>query len=120
MRRSGKGSGGGAGMNKVVHKPVRTGAAREHIQKAGVAQLGQMQGNHATNKGATNYKGVGLIGPKSPISVPLGNEVALNVGGGGPGTGRTIYKTGTQCMTGAADKGNPTPKANSLWPGWEK
>ena len=120
MAMKGHKPGGGIASKQHVRKPVRTGAAREHIQKAGVAQLGQMQGNHATNKGATNYKGVGLIGPKSPISVPLGNEVALNVGGGGPGTGRTIYKTGTQCMTGAPDKGDPTPKAKELWPGWEK
>jgi len=107
----------GIRSKNLVHKPVRTGAPREHIQKAGVAQLGEMQGNHATNKGATNYKGVGLIGPKSPISVSLGNEVALNVGGGGPGTGRTIYKTGTQCMTGAPAQGNPPP-SGELFPGW--
>jgi hypothetical protein len=117
MAMKGHKPGGGIASKQHVRKPVRTGAAREHIQKAGVAQLGQMQGNHATNKGATNYKGVGLIGPKSPISVPLGNEVALNVGGGGPGTGRTIYKTGTQCMTGAPAQGNPPP-AGELFPGW--
>jgi hypothetical protein len=110
---------GGIKSRNVVHKPVRTGAAREHIQKAGVAQLGQMQGNHATNKGATNYKGVGLIGPKSPIRVPLGNEVALNVDGGGPGKGRTIYETGTQCQTGAPAQGNPPPAGNAL-AGWER
>jgi hypothetical protein len=39
MRRSGTGSGGGYGSNKVVKKPVRTGAARHHIQKAAVAEL---------------------------------------------------------------------------------
>jgi hypothetical protein len=111
----------GIRSKNLVHKPVRTGARREHIQKASVAQLGQRQGDHATNKGSsTGYTGVGLIGPKQPISTPLRNTMALNVGRGGPGTGRTIYKTGTQCMTGAPDKGNPTPKAKELWPGWEK
>ena len=109
----------GIRSKNLVHKPVRTGAPREHIQKAGVAQLGEMQGNHATNKGATNYKGVGLIGPKSPIRVPLGNEVALNVDGGGPGKGRTIYETGTQCQTGAPNPGNP-PASKNVFEGWER
>jgi hypothetical protein len=121
MAMKGHKPGGGIASKQHVRKPVRTGAAREHIQKAAVAQIGQRQGDHVTNRaGSTGYRGESLIGPKSPISVSLGNEVALNVRGGGPGTGRTIYKTGTQCMTGAPDKGNPTPKAKELWPGWEK
>jgi hypothetical protein len=44
----------------------------------------------------------------------------LNVGGGGPGKGREVMRTGTQGCHGAPAKGDPTPKANSLWPGWEK
>jgi hypothetical protein len=112
---------GGIRSKTVVHKPVRTGAAREHIQKAGVAQLGQMQGDHATNRGSTNNKGVGLIGPNKPISVKLGNEVALNVGKGGVGTGRKQYgQAGSQGCHGAPDPGDPMPKAKALWPGWEK
>lgn len=31
-----------------------------------------------------------------PAAVPLGNEVAKNVGAGGPGKGRTVHATGTQ------------------------
>ena len=84
----------GIRSKNLVHKPVRTGARREHIQKASVAQLGQMQGNHATNKGATNYKGVGLIGPKSPISVKLGNEIAAATKCGVGGS-REVMRTGT-------------------------
>jgi hypothetical protein len=34
--------------------------------------------------------------------VELGNKVALNVGGGGVGAGRTIHKTGTQQQHGSA------------------
>ena len=37
--------------------------------------------------------------------VPSGNQVALNVGQGGPGTGRTVYRTGTQQMHGAPVQG---------------
>jgi hypothetical protein len=107
-------------MNKVVHKPVRTGAVREHIQKAGVAQIGQRQGDHVTHRtGSTGYRGEKLVGPKHPISVKLGNEVALNVDGGGPGKGRTIYETGTQCQTGAPNPGN-APTSKNVFEGWEK
>jgi hypothetical protein len=112
----------GIRSKNLVHKPVRTGAAREHIQKAGVAQLGQMQGSHVTEKGSDlGYRGVGLIGPKQPISVPLGNEVALNVGKGGPGTGRDpAMRSGSQGCYGQPASGSPMPKAKTLWPGWEK
>jgi len=113
-------SGGGITSKNLVHKPVRTGAERRHIQKAGVAQLGQRQGDHVTERaGSTGYRGESLVGPKHPISTPLGNEVALNVGKGGPGKGRTIYATGTQCMTGAPDRGNPMP-VGEIFPGFKK
>jgi hypothetical protein len=110
----------GIRSKNLVHKPVRTGARREHIQKASVAQLGQRQGDHATNKGSsTGYTGVSLVGPKSPISVPLGNEVAANtprkVGGG-----REVMKSGSQCMTGPVNPGQPMQPTKPLWPGWEK
>ena len=89
------GPGGGYGSRQHVTTKVRTGAPRQHIQKAGVAQLGSMVGDHATDKGATGYKGVGLIGPKHPISAPLGNEVAQATVCG-PGGSRTIHAHGSQ------------------------
>jgi hypothetical protein len=111
--------GGGIKSRTVVHKPVRTGAPRQHVQKASVAQLGQMQGDHVTDrKGSTGYTGVGLIGPKHPISEPLGNEVAAKTVCG-PGGSRTIYKTGFQQTHGQPAQGNPTP-TKTLFPGWEK
>jgi hypothetical protein len=112
--------GGGIKSRNVTKQNVRTGARREHIQKAGIVQLGQMQGDHVTNQGSTHYKGVGLFGPKQPISVPLGNTVALNVGGGGPGKGRTLHgQSGSQGCHGQPAAGNPMP-AKELWPGWGK
>jgi hypothetical protein len=99
---------------------VRTGQRREHIQKAGVAQLGQRQGDHATNKsGSTGYTGVSLIGPKHPISVPLGNEVSAKTQCG-PGGSREVMKSGSQGVQGPVNRGDPMPKAKELWPGWEK
>ena len=83
----------------------RTGGQRERIRHAGVAQYGQAQGNHVT--GAEGGGGdLGYHGVKAHTGMPgytseLGNKVALNVGGGGPGRGRTIYKTGSQCQTGS-------------------
>ena len=61
MRRSGVGSGGGHGSKNVVHKPQRLGAPRERIRPSGVGQIGQRQGDHITNQGATGYGGVPLV-----------------------------------------------------------
>jgi hypothetical protein len=105
-------------MNKVVHKPVRTGAERRHIQKAGVAQLGQMQGSHVTDGGDTGYRGIGLVGPKHPISEPLGNEIAARTVCGAGGS-REVMKTGSQGVHGNVERGNPKP-AGTLFPGWER
>jgi hypothetical protein len=45
--------------------------------------------------------------------VPFGNEVALNVGKGGCGTGRTLYgQSGVQGVHGSANPGEP--RANRL------
>jgi len=83
----------------------RTGKQRERIRHAGVAQYGQAQGNHVT--GAEGGGGdLGYHGVKAHTNMPgytseLGNKVALNVGGGGPGTGRKVYATGSQCQTGS-------------------
>jgi hypothetical protein len=112
MRRSGKGSGGGPGMNKIVRPGVRTGAAREHIHPGGVAQLGQKVGDHTRN-GSTGYRGEPLDGPKQPISVKLGNEVAKATVAG-PGGSRTVMRTGAQGLHGSADPGKPTPRRDIL------
>jgi hypothetical protein len=46
--------------------------------------------------------------------VKFGNEVALNVGKGGCGTGRTIYKTGSQGMQGNVAPGNAPAKNRDI------
>src|SRR5690348_8775334 len=93
MRRSGVGSGGGIGMNKNVQPSVKTGSGSRGTRPAGVQMLGTMQGDHVTTHGgsATGYRGERLHNDKNFQPVPFGNEVALNVGKGGCGTGRTIY-----------------------------
>jgi hypothetical protein len=106
-----KGSGGGGYHSRQhVEKSVRTGSGSRGTHPGGVAQLGQHVGDKATHgrsKGS-GYRGEPLHNNRSFQPVPFGNSVALNVGAGGPGTGRTIYKTGSQCQTGT-NPGNPRP-----------
>jgi hypothetical protein len=98
MRRGGN---AGGGINSRVNKsvPTRTGTPARGISPGGVSQFGSSVGNHATGSAATTgYRGERYLEGKTPAggAVPLGNQVALNVGKGGAGTGRTIYKTGSQ------------------------
>jgi hypothetical protein len=70
--------------------------------------LGNMQGSHVTRGQESNYRGEPLHDNRSFQPVPFGNEVALNVKGGGPGTGRTIYKTGSQDQYGSGGPEKPS------------
>jgi hypothetical protein len=110
MAMKGHQPGGGIASKQHVQTPVRTGSGSHNAHPAGAAQLGQAYGDHVTTRvGSTGYKGEPLHGPASRNfqPVPFGNEVALNVKGGGPGTGRTIYKTGTQDLHGSGGPQKP-------------
>jgi hypothetical protein len=98
--RSGHRPAGGIASRQHVKTPVRTGSGSKSTNPGAVAQLGQSQGNHITNKSETNYRGEIFHKPPNFQPVKFGNEVALNVGKGGCGTGRTIYKTGLQDQHG--------------------
>jgi hypothetical protein len=113
MRRSGKGSGGGAGMNKNVSPPVRYGQARKEKRVAAVSQIGQSMGNHVTDRRQV-VNPIERLEGRQGISVPLGNEVARNVGGGGPGAGRVVMKTGSQSTHGSVNPGRSTPARDIL------
>jgi hypothetical protein len=65
-----------------------------------------MQGNHVTTHGGgkTSYRGDPDF-TRAGYSPPVGPTSFNNVG---PGGGRTIYKTGSQCQTGT-NPGNPRP-----------
>jgi hypothetical protein len=79
--------------------------------------LGTMQGDHITNRagGGTGYRGERLHNDKSFQPVPFGNEVALNVGKGGCGTGRTLYgQAGSQGTHGATNPGSPRPPGRGI------
>src|SRR6516164_8541663 len=107
--RSGHRPGGGIASRVNVQPKVRTGTGSRSTNPGGVGQLGQMQGSHDTRGEESNYRGDPLHSGRSFQPVKFGNEVALNVGKGGCGTGRTIYKTGSQGTQGNVAAGNPRP-----------
>ena len=100
------GGGLGSRVNKSV--PVRTGTPARGISPGARSQFGSSVGNHATDRAkSTGYRGERYLEGKTPAggNVPLGNQVAGNVGKGGPGTGRTVMRSGSQ-------QGTPvTPRA---------
>jgi hypothetical protein len=102
QRTSGNIRGGGFGSRNVKEVPVRTGTPARGINPAAVAQLGGVYGNHITERRETNYRGEPYLVGKNPAggAVPLGNQLATNVGKGGPGTGREVFKCGSQGAPG--------------------
>ena len=113
-----KGSGGGGYHSRQhVEKSVRTGTGSRGTNPGGVGQLGAMQGSHVTRGEESSYRGEPLHGGRSFQPVKFGNEVALNVGKGGCGTGRTIYSSGSQSGSsghGPSNPGNPRPQARDI------
>jgi hypothetical protein len=110
--------GGGIASKQHVSIPVRTGSGPRSARPAGVAQIGTSIGDHITNKSDTGYRGERMHNDRTFQPVPFGNEVALNVGKGGCGTGRTIYgQSGSQGQHGAPDRGEPgLPSTKGQWP----
>jgi hypothetical protein len=97
-------SGGGINSYKVKSVGVKTGSKAKGIAPECAASIGIQR---VTTRG---YKEPVMPGP---ISVPLGNEVALNVGGGGPGAGRTVSKAGSQGTHGPVAS-NPIPAPRDI------
>lgn len=121
-----KGGAGGGPGSKALGQPTQyfVGRPSTRISPAGVSQMGGSYGNHSMDSGGKKLtKSIepvrgGALPKGGPGGVPLGSEVATNVGGGGPGKGRTLYgQGGTQGCHGAPDPGNPPP-AGELFPGW--
>jgi len=107
-----KGSGGGGYHSRQhVEKSVRTGTGPRSARPAGVAMFGTMQGSHSTVGGGseTSYRGEKLHNDRTFQPVKFGNEVALNVGRGGPGKGRDVMACGSQGTHGSVNPGNPRP-----------
>ena len=112
-------AGGGIRSRVVTQKPVRTGERARAMSPKGVSQIGSSLGNHVTERRqlVNPVERVrGQLKPSGgPGGIPLGNEVAKNVGKGGCGTGRVLYgQSGTQRMHGSANPGSPTQRRDIL------
>jgi hypothetical protein len=90
-------------MNKNVRPSVQTGKPARQWHQGGVSQFGESVGSHTTHERDSDYRGDKVRGQYrpagSPGSVPLGNQIATNVGAGGPGKG-------ARCMAKADCKAN--------------
>jgi hypothetical protein len=108
--RSGHRPGGGIASRNVTHRnaPKREPRPRA-INPSAVNQLGNLLGDHITNKATTGYRGEELVrgkGYSGPIG-PTDNVAACGVGGG-----RDVHKTGSQGMTGSG--GAPKPAGRDI------
>jgi hypothetical protein len=98
----------------VVQQSVRTGSGSRGTRPGGAESIGKSYGDHITNKDSTGYRGPKFHDDKSFQPVPFGNQVALNVGKGGPGTGRTLYgQSGQQGQHGPV-AGSPRPRGRDI------
>jgi hypothetical protein len=110
QNRMGHKPGGGLHSRNVRHSTAPKVEPRaKRIREPAVAQIGGSYGDHVTNtKGpGTGWRPGSIYGGKG-YSNPVGpTNMALS----GPGSGRTIYKTGTQCQTGTANPGTSRPQS---------
>ena len=111
-----KGSGGGGyGSRPHTEQSVRTGTGSRSTRPAGVANIGLMYGTHVTDHRESDFRGERLHNERNFQPVKFGNEVALNVGKGGCGTGRTLYgQSGSQGTHGAVNPGQPRPQGRGI------
>ena len=89
-------TGGGILGNKNVSPGVRTGSPSKATSPCAASELGQ---SVAFKKESVE------VGPAYHSGVKLGNEKALDVGKGGPGTGRTVMRSGSQSLHGPVNQG---------------
>ena len=90
-------SGGGITSNKFVQPNIRTGSPNKGTSPAAADQLGQ----------SVSFKREQVEMGRAYQGTPLGNEIALNVKGGGPGKGREVFRSGSQGRHGPPVAGEP-------------
>lgn len=114
-------AGGGASSRVVREVGVRNGQRANEMRPRGVSQIGSSMGNHRTDASGKASRAVEAVkGRPLPagLSVPLGNAVSLNVGAGGPGTGRKLYgQSGSNKQYGSSATGLPRiANTKGEWP----
>jgi hypothetical protein len=104
-------SGGGLTSNKLVRPGVKPGpASTNKISPRGVSQFGYATGAEIERAGSYGTRNTALpVNAGTMSQVPLGNAVALNVKGGGPGAGREVHRSGSQSLHGAPVHGSTPP-----------
>jgi hypothetical protein len=107
-------SGGGITSRNLKQVGIRTGKRREAVNPGYAGQLGSRVGDHVTDcRQSSGYRGESFGGGPG-IPSKLGNELALNVKGGGPGKGYNLYgQCGSQSQYGKANPGIPKRRASS-------
>jgi len=110
--------GGGIASRVNVSPQVRVGPGSRAARPGGVGQLGNIQGSHVTSHDDSDYRGESLHSGPSFQPVPFGNQIATNVGKGGPGAGRTLHgQSGSQGCHGQPAQGAPgLPSTRGQWP----
>jgi hypothetical protein len=109
-------TGGGILGKNVTSVSVRAGKPTTNVvSPRGVSQYGYAPGDKLTKEaGHTGVNSAVNVFERKAPEAPLGNAVSLNVGKGGPGTGRTTYPSGYQALRG--DGGPPLPSTGDWFP----
>jgi hypothetical protein len=106
----------GGGIQSTVNRSVGVRAGKSTtnvVSPRGTSQLGAAQSGKMRQGAHTAVNTSLSVFERKAAEQPLGNAVALNVGKGGPGTGRTTYPSGYQALHGAPVQGS-TPKPRDI------
>jgi hypothetical protein len=107
----------GGGINSTVTRTVGVHAGKPStnvVSPRGTSQLGASQSGRIKDGAHTSINTALNVFERKAAEQPLGNAVALNVGKGGAGTGRTIYRAGTQGVQGSVDPGQSPGRRDIL------
>jgi hypothetical protein len=118
MANSNRKLGGGSGSRTVREVGVRNSTGPREMNVRAVSQIGQALGNKSTDSaGRTVGKAAEVMRGRAMPAV-FGNEKALDVGAGGPGTGRKLYgQSGSQKQYGTSPTGLPRiADTRGQWP----
>jgi hypothetical protein len=104
-------SGGGITGKNVTRQPVRTGSGSFAKSVKATSQIGTSVGNHVTGKSKVlRSTQRDLDAGRGFQPVKFGNLIALDVGRGGPGSGRNLYgQAGSQGQHGPVAGTRRTP-----------
>jgi hypothetical protein len=97
----------GGGASKYTRPPVKAGSPNTREASPHVASReGRALGTHTMGNGGREVqRPYEQIYTEKKDAAPLGNDKALDVGRGGPGADRTIYRSGSQGQHGPVRQG---------------